>query len=60
MTAELATAFPETGGQVVWVASACGPIIGAQNGFWVWVTNLLDAAVYPQMASRYLCGALAL
>ena len=34
MTAELATAFPATGGQVVWVESACGSIIGAQNGFW--------------------------
>ena len=60
MTAELATAFPATGGQVVWVESACGSIIGAQNGFWVWITYLLDAAVYPQMASRYLGGTLKL
>lgn len=58
MTAELATAFPVDGGQVVWTAEACGPRIGGHNCFWVWFTNLLDAAVYPQIAAKYVSKAL--
>ena len=58
MTAELATAFPEPGGQVAWVASAFGRTLGGHNGYWVWLTNILDAAVYPQMAARYLSSSL--
>ena len=58
MTAECAAAFPIAGGQVAWVAMACGETVGGHNGYWVWLTNLLDAAVYPQMAAQYLVGAL--
>ena len=58
MTAEAATAFPVTGGQVVWVSMACGQHIGGHNGYWVWLTNLLDAAVYPQMLAKYLASML--
>eukprot|EP00931_Biecheleriopsis_adriatica_P067563 TRINITY_DN41682_c0_g1_i1.p1 TRINITY_DN41682_c0_g1~~TRINITY_DN41682_c0_g1_i1.p1 ORF type:complete len:459 (+),score=56.04 TRINITY_DN41682_c0_g1_i1:102-1478(+) len=54
MTAELATAFPEDGGQVVWVKEAWGSRIGAHNAFWVWLQLILDAAVYPGMAVGYL------
>ena len=60
MTAELSSTFPVSGGQVAWVSMACGAGVGGQNGYWVWLTNLLDAAVYPQMAARYLSGALPL
>ena len=33
MTAELATAFPADGGQVVWVTHALGPSVGGHNAF---------------------------
>ncbi|KAL1496492.1 hypothetical protein AB1Y20_016446 [Prymnesium parvum] len=58
MTAELATAFPTDGGQVAWVELAFGPSLGAHNAYWLWLTNLFDAAVYPQMAAQYLAAAL--
>jgi len=54
VTAELATAFPADGGQVVWVEEAFGAALGGHNAYWLWLTNLIDAAVYPQMMMRYL------
>ena len=54
VTAELATAFPSEGGQVAWVEQALGPVVGGHNAYWVWLTNLLDASVYPLMAVEYL------
>mmetsp|Transcript_5033 Transcript_5033/g.10928 ORF Transcript_5033/g.10928 Transcript_5033/m.10928 type:complete len:491 (+) Transcript_5033:78-1550(+) len=60
LTAELATSFPSSGGQVVWVHSAFGAAAGAHNAYWLWLTNLLDAAVYPQMMMEYLVGQLQL
>jgi len=53
-TAELATAFPSDGGQAVWVDLALGPAISGHNAYWLWLTNVIDAAVYPQMIMRYL------
>ena len=49
-----ATAFPSEGGQVAWVEQALGPVVGGHNAYWVWLTNLLDASVYPLMAVEYL------
>mmetsp|Transcript_98155 Transcript_98155/g.253839 ORF Transcript_98155/g.253839 Transcript_98155/m.253839 type:complete len:513 (-) Transcript_98155:689-2227(-) len=57
MTAELATAHAEDGGLVAWVMEACGTAIGGHNAAWIWLTNLLDAAVYPQMAAKYMASA---
>jgi len=54
ITAELAIAFPADGGQAVWVEQALGGTIGAHNSYWLWVTNIVDAAVYPQMILSYL------
>ena len=34
ISAELATNYPETGGQCVYVTLACGPVIGAHNTWW--------------------------
>ena len=59
MTAELATAFPSDGGQVAWVEMAFGASLGGHNAYWMWLANLFDAAVYPQMATQYLASALA-
>ena len=54
MTAELSTAFPADGGQVAWVADACGRAVGAHNAYWVWMVNVIDASIYPQLVSEYL------
>jgi amino acid transporter len=53
MTAELATAFPADGGAVAWVRASFGPTVGLHHAAWVWLTSLLDAAVYPQVIA---CG----
>ena len=60
ITAELATAFPYDGGMVVWTEEACGARVGWHNYYWVWITNLFDAAVYPQIAAKYVGGVLAI
>ena len=60
MTAELATTFPDDGGQVAWVHYAYGRTISWHNAFYVWLCNLIDAAVYPQLMARYLRTALKL
>ena len=57
LTAELSTAFPKLGGQVAWVHDCCGPALGVQNAYWVWLTNLVDAAIYPQLAANYIISA---
>ena len=59
MTAELATFLPADGGQVAWVYEALGSV-GHHNALWVWLCNLLDAAVYPQLAASYGSHALRL
>lgn len=56
MTAELAAAFPVDAGQVVWVHAVAGGVVGAQNAWWIWLTNALDAAVYPQLAAHYIAA----
>lgn len=48
ISAELATNYPETGGQCVYVTLACGELIGAHNTWWVWFSTAVDAAIYPQ------------
>jgi len=53
MNAELSTAFPVTGGYVVWVEHALGKTIGVHNSVWRWITCVLDAALYPQFVGQY-------
>ena len=53
MNAELSTAFPVTGGYVVWVEHALGKSIGVHNSVWRWLTCVLDAALYPQFVAEY-------
>jgi len=48
ISAELATNYPETGGQCVYVNLACGSIIGAHNTWWVWFSTCVDCGLYPQ------------
>lgn len=49
ITAELSTAFPDDGGYTVWVHNAFGPFWGFQEGYWAWVSGVIDNAIYPSL-----------
>lgn len=53
ITAELGTGWPLAGGMAAWVEVACGPVVGAHNAWWIWVSFVFDAAIYPVLASEY-------
>lgn len=50
VTAELACAYPCDGGGLVWVKAAFGHFWGFQEGFWSWVSGVVDNALYPVLA----------
>jgi amino acid transporter len=54
MSAELATAMPESGGYVIWVQRAFGRFWGFQEGWWSWLCSFADNALYPVMFVDYL------
>jgi amino acid transporter len=52
---ELATMYPEsTGGQCDYVRRVFGARIGAHNTYWVWITTVIDSALYPQFVAAAL------
>ncbi|GLJ56142.1 hypothetical protein SUGI_1205170 [Cryptomeria japonica] len=54
VTAELGTMFPENGGYVVWISAAFGPFWGFQQGWWKWLSGVIDNALYPVLFLDYL------
>jgi hypothetical protein len=55
LAVELATMFPTTtGGQCDYVRRVVGPRLGAHNTFWVWITTVIDSALYPQFVAAAL------
>eukprot|EP00038_Savillea_parva_P013341 m.8011 g.8011 ORF g.8011 m.8011 type:complete len:517 (+) comp2495_c0_seq1:264-1814(+) len=54
MSAELATAIPADGANVLWVDRALGPHIGFVNGVVRLVAGMVDLALYPIIAVEYL------
>jgi amino acid transporter len=54
MTAELSTMFPGNGGYVFWTTAAFGPRLGFMQGFWSWLSNVTNIAVYPHLLHQYL------
>ena len=50
VTAELATAYPDNGGFVLWVREAFGPWWSVQMGAWQWLAGVIDNALYPALA----------
>ncbi|XP_024540259.1 probable polyamine transporter At3g19553 isoform X1 [Selaginella moellendorffii] len=54
ITAELATAFPANGGYVLWISAAFGPFWGFQEGFWKWLSGVIDNALYPVLFLDYI------
>jgi amino acid transporter len=51
--AELATAFPENSGFVVWVEAAFGPFAGFLEGIFSWLSGVTDNTLYPVMLVSY-------
>jgi len=54
MTAELSTTFPGNGGYVFWTTAAFGSRLGFMQGFWSWLSNVTNIAVYPHLLLEYL------
>jgi amino acid transporter len=54
MTAELSTTFPGNGGYVFWTTAAFGSRLGFLQGFWSWLSNVTNIAVYPHLLLEYL------
>ncbi|KFK40972.1 hypothetical protein AALP_AA2G068200 [Arabis alpina] len=54
MFLEIGTMFPENGGYVVWVTSALGPYWGFQQGWFKWLSGVIDNALYPILFLDYL------
>lgn len=53
ITAELATAFPENGGYVLWISAAFGDFWGFQEGWCKWISGVADNALYPVLFLDY-------
>ncbi|KAJ0397321.1 hypothetical protein ATCC90586_000953 [Pythium insidiosum] len=56
MVVELASAIPASGGHAYWIALAFGPSWGFQAGYWSWVSNCIDCALYASMSVSSLLG----
>ena len=38
----------------MWVKKALGRGVGAHNAYWVWLVNIIDASIYPQLVVEYV------
>eukprot|EP00037_Helgoeca_nana_P006338 m.58474 g.58474 ORF g.58474 m.58474 type:complete len:503 (+) comp17226_c0_seq2:312-1820(+) len=54
MSAELATAIPADGGNILWVERGLGPCVGFINGLLRVATGVADLALYPIISVRYM------
>jgi amino acid transporter len=54
LTAELAVAFPENSGYVIWVREAFGSRAALVEGLLKWTSGVIDNAVYPLLLLDYL------
>ena len=55
---ELSVAMPHSGGYIVWVNSAFGPMASLLNGLANFLCNIFDCALYPLLLTEYLKRAL--
>lgn len=56
VSAELSTEFPEDGSFTLWVASSFGRFWAFQDGYWSWISGVLDNAMYPVLATELILG----
>jgi len=54
--AELGSAIPEEGGYYVWVREGLGEFWGFQAGWWSWLCQIVDSAVYISLVMAYVGG----
>jgi len=53
-SAELGSAMPVEGGYYRWTRRALGDFWGFQAGWWVWLSSVLDQAIYPVLMVSFL------
>jgi len=53
---ELGSAMPEAGGYYVWTKRALGEFWGFQSGWWSWLCQFVDSAVYVALIMAYVQG----
>lgn len=53
-SAELGSALPVEGGFYRWTRRSLGDFWGFQSGWWIWLSSLLDQAIYPVLMVSYL------
>lgn len=56
MVTELVSSIPAPAGHAYWIAVAFGPRWGFQAGYWSWVSNCIDCAIYSSMAVTAVWG----
>ena len=54
VSTELSVALPHSGGYIVWVNTAFGPMASLLNGMANLLCNVFDCALYPLLLSQYL------
>jgi len=54
VSAELGSAIPVEGGYYRWTRRALGDFWGFQSGWWVWLSSLVDQAIYPVLMVSFL------
>eukprot|EP00040_Diaphanoeca_grandis_P043843 m.10468 g.10468 ORF g.10468 m.10468 type:complete len:600 (-) comp8329_c0_seq1:77-1876(-) len=54
MSTEMQSVRPCDGGMVSWVEDIVGSKLGGHNAYWVWMSYMLDSAIYPVFAAEYL------
>ena len=54
VSCELSVALPHSGGYIVWVNSAFGPLVSLLNGVANFLCNIFDCALYPLLLTGYL------
>ncbi|GBG30542.1 Amino acid-polyamine transporter, putative [Hondaea fermentalgiana] len=57
VSAELATVFPEDGSFTIWVSNSFGRFWAFQDGYWSWISGVIDNAMYPVLATELMLGA---
>ena len=58
LTCELASAMPQNGGYIIWISRSFGNFWSFQEGWWCWLSALVDSSLYVLILNAYTHGAL--